>query len=163
MHDASRAARQALYNTTRWRKLRLRHLADHPLCVYCQRRGVTAVATVVDHVQPHRGDHARFYDAANLQSLCASCHNHDKSREEHGRAARVAFDATGAPRDPRHSHARSPGITSSHRVSRAREGAAVFIGGNPSDIDMGLVCAPPPVFGERLPGVVARAARETVR
>jgi 5-methylcytosine-specific restriction endonuclease McrA len=40
------------------------------------------LATVVDHVEPHRGDQERFWDERNWQALCASCHSSDKQREE---------------------------------------------------------------------------------
>lgn len=66
----------------KWRKARERHLADHPLCVYCQRLGLVTAANVVDHVVPHRGDMALFWDQANWQSLCTPCHSSVKQREE---------------------------------------------------------------------------------
>lgn len=56
-----------------WQKLRLIHLAEHPLCVHCQRDGRITVATQVHHIQPLSagGTNAR----ENLQSLCDSCHS----------------------------------------------------------------------------------------
>ncbi|QDD91927.1 HNH endonuclease [Pseudomonas oryzihabitans] len=66
----------------KWQKARERHLAGHPLCVYCQRQGLVTAATVVDHVVPHRGDMALFWDSSNWQSLCASCHSSVKQAEE---------------------------------------------------------------------------------
>lgn len=35
----------------------------------------------VDHVQPHEGRLERFWDRANLQALCPSCHSAKTSRE----------------------------------------------------------------------------------
>lgn len=67
---------------SRWRKARVLFLLRHPLCVYCQAKGVTTPATVVDHITPHRGDMELFWDEHNWQSLCAHCHNSDKQREE---------------------------------------------------------------------------------
>lgn len=64
----------------RWQQRRTAQLRDHPLCAYCARKGVIAVATVADHITPHRGDPALF--GGPLQSLCATCHSSDKAREE---------------------------------------------------------------------------------
>ena len=40
-----------------------------------QRRGLIVPATVVDHVRPHKGNPAVFWDSTNLQSLCVQCHD----------------------------------------------------------------------------------------
>ncbi|WP_436096656.1 HNH endonuclease [Bosea sp. LjRoot237] len=53
-------------------------------------------ADTVDHVKPHKGDEALFWDQDNLQSLCAACHNRHKQREERG-TARPAFGVDGYP------------------------------------------------------------------
>lgn len=66
----------------RWQKARAAFLRDHPLCCMCQAEGVVAVATVVDHKTPHRGDQKLFWDRTNWQSLCAKHHSSDKQREE---------------------------------------------------------------------------------
>ena len=54
----------------RWQMARKQFLASHPLCVECQRAGKLTPATVVDHIQPHRGDQALFWDENNWQPLC---------------------------------------------------------------------------------------------
>ena len=59
---------------TRWRKARSLFLAEHPLCEMCLLSGTTTPATVVDHIQPHRGDQGLFWNEANWQSLCDTCH-----------------------------------------------------------------------------------------
>lgn len=60
----------------RWQKERLAFLNDHPLCVECERRGLVTVATVVDHVIPHRGNQRLFWDSdGNWQALCDVHHN----------------------------------------------------------------------------------------
>ena len=66
----------------RWQKVRAAFLAANPLCVMCEREGRITVATVVDHVIPHRGDERLMWDEANLQTLCASHHSRDKQRDE---------------------------------------------------------------------------------
>jgi 5-methylcytosine-specific restriction protein A len=65
-----------------WQKARERHLASHPLCVYCEREGRVAAATVVDHKTPHRGDMALFWDERNWQSLCVHHHSSDAQKKD---------------------------------------------------------------------------------
>jgi 5-methylcytosine-specific restriction protein A len=38
-------------------------------------------ATVVDHVVPHRGDAALFWDEVNWAALCKRCHDAKTARE----------------------------------------------------------------------------------
>ena len=59
----------------RWRRARARFLRAHPLCADCQREGRLIPASVVDHIVPHRGDAALFWDQANWQPLCKPCHD----------------------------------------------------------------------------------------
>ena len=72
------------YKTARWQRLRDRQLHTEPLCRMCRERGITAAATVCDHVERHGGDYQRFW-AGPFQSLCASCHSGDKQVIERGR------------------------------------------------------------------------------
>ena len=59
----------------RWQKIRHNHLASNPLCVECNKMNITKLATVVDHITPHKGNMTLFYDKDNLQSLCELHHN----------------------------------------------------------------------------------------
>lgn len=59
----------------RWQRLRANYLARHPLCEECLNEGRTVMATVVDHIDPHRGDKELFYNEDNWQSLCTRHHN----------------------------------------------------------------------------------------
>ncbi len=59
----------------RWQKFRKWYLKQHPLCEECLRHGVATPATVVDHIQPFRGDVKLQYDLSNLQALCKKCHD----------------------------------------------------------------------------------------
>ena len=66
----------------KWQQARTRFLAFHPLCAECERQGRTTAATVVDHIQPHRGDMRLFWDVKNWQALCERCHNEKTARGE---------------------------------------------------------------------------------
>ncbi len=59
----------------RWRAARREFLASHPWCAECLKAGRHVPATDVDHVIPHRGDRAVFWDEKNWQPLCHSCHS----------------------------------------------------------------------------------------
>ena len=59
----------------RWRKAREAYLTEHPLCVECQKKGLTVVATVVDHVIPHRGNEELFWSETNWAAVCKACHD----------------------------------------------------------------------------------------
>ena len=87
--------------TARWQRARLVFLAEHPLCVYCEREQRVTASTVVDHIVPHEGDMALFWDADNWQALCKPCHDVTKRREE-GRGGTWGADANGMPLDPKH-------------------------------------------------------------
>jgi hypothetical protein len=64
-------------------------------------RGQASIATVADHITPHRGDPVLF--AGPLQSLCAPCHNGVKQSLEQGGDGLIrGSDARGNPLDPRH-------------------------------------------------------------
>ena len=93
--DEAKAYRR-LYKTARWLKLRQSVLDDEPLCRYCIEDEVVEEATVVDHIKPHRGDLDLFWDVTNLQSLCSTCHDGRKQREELGQTF-VRFGLDGWP------------------------------------------------------------------
>lgn len=65
-----RAPGRSFYATSRWRELRRSFLARNPVCGHCG-----APARHVDHVRPHRGAEALFFDVRNLYPLCHSCHS----------------------------------------------------------------------------------------
>lgn len=82
--DDGRGSAHSRGYDSRWRKTRIGFLAKHPLCVACEGGGHVVPATVVDHVIPHRGDRALFWDRGNWQPLCAACHNAKTAREDSG-------------------------------------------------------------------------------
>lgn len=85
----------------RWQRAREEWLRAHPLCIMHRKLGRIVKGTVVDHKVPHRGDPTLFWDQANWQTLCASCHNaHKQSQEATGRERGCSTD--GMPLDPAH-------------------------------------------------------------
>jgi 5-methylcytosine-specific restriction protein A len=81
-----------LYRKAAWTRASkaFRQRPENVLCVDCKSRGLVAESRVTDHKIPHRGDERLFWDEANWQGLCWSCHS-SKSRS----------DASGKPRRPR--------------------------------------------------------------
>jgi 5-methylcytosine-specific restriction protein A len=69
---------------SKWREARLAHLSEHPLCVRCDAEGFVTAATVVDHIQPHKGDRNLFWSRSNWQSLCETHHNRKTAMEDGG-------------------------------------------------------------------------------
>lgn len=71
--DAKRGTPAQRGYDSRWRRIRMMQLRQHPLCVECARQGLTVPATDVDHIQPLAEGGTHAFD--NLQSLCHSCHS----------------------------------------------------------------------------------------
>jgi len=68
------------YDTTRWRSIRDRVIATQPLCLHCEAKGLTVIATQVDHIIPIvDGGNPTSMD--NLQPLCATCHSRKTCKE----------------------------------------------------------------------------------
>ena len=73
---------RAWYKTARWQKLRWHVLVDAGFtCAMCG-RVADSPGMVADHVTPHRGNAAMFWDRGNLQALCKGCHDGAKQRAE---------------------------------------------------------------------------------
>lgn len=88
-----------LYKTRRWQKIRKNQLTKEPLCQgECKEKGKVTVATVCDHIEPHRGDMEKFYSGP-FQSLCEHCHNSVKQRLDNGSPG---CNANGIPVDQNH-------------------------------------------------------------
>jgi len=65
------------YCTARWFTLRAQVLLEAAYtCAVCER---VTQRLEVDHITKHQGNPALFWDRANLQALCPSCH-YDKTR-----------------------------------------------------------------------------------
>jgi len=81
--------------------MRAAFLMAHPLCVMCRKAGHVRIATVVDHIKPHKGDEVLFWDMRNWQSLCETHHNASKQREEKS-GHEIGSNVDGMPVDPSH-------------------------------------------------------------
>ncbi len=81
-----------------WQKARAAYLRRHPVCKMCEQQGHLVPASVVDHINPHKGDRTLFWDSENWQSLCKTCHDSAKQSEDRTGRARVrGCDAAGNP------------------------------------------------------------------
>lgn len=89
-----------LYNTARWRHIRDHQLSARPLCEMCEADGKLATASVCDHIEPHKGDHDKFY-AGPYQSLCKACHDGPKQKQER-RGYVIGCGPDGTPIDGGH-------------------------------------------------------------
>ena len=61
-----------LYQSKQWKDFRKNYLTGKPLCRICESKGITRMATVLDHKTPiSKG--GQVWDERNLQGLCKSC------------------------------------------------------------------------------------------
>lgn len=90
-----------LYDSVRWRKIRIQVLNEEPLCRICSKVGRVTAADTVDHIIPHKDDPVLFYDRDNLQSLCKLCHDSAKQAQDKG-GLLMGCDVNGIPIDERH-------------------------------------------------------------
>ena len=74
-----------------WRTRAKRFRESHPDCAMCgapaygspeRENGRRESLGAVDHIVPHRGDQRLFWDEANWQTLCTSCHNRKSAGEK---------------------------------------------------------------------------------
>jgi 5-methylcytosine-specific restriction endonuclease McrA len=103
--DRARAAGnnlRHLYRIKRWRDLRLEILTRAGwMCQGCAEPHLLAGkapapnSPVVDHIEPHRGNLALFWDPSNLQAVCKHYHDTEKQRAEHA-ATRAAGPGGGS-------------------------------------------------------------------
>ncbi|WP_375592350.1 HNH endonuclease [Chitiniphilus eburneus] len=87
--DLQRGTRTERGYSNRWLRAAKLFLAEYPLCAECERQGRVCAATLVDHIIPHRGDRDLFWDQANWQPLCASCHGVKTAGEDGGFGNRI--------------------------------------------------------------------------
>lgn len=84
------------YCTARWQALREQVLNEEPLCRYCTEMGHVSPSEHVDHIKPVSAHPELAFARANLQGLCASCHNSVKQREEK-QGCRIGMAVDGYP------------------------------------------------------------------
>ena len=82
--DAQRGSSTERGYSSAWQRARAYYLSAHPLCRMHEQQGRVEPATVVDHIKPHRGDKALFWDSDNWQPLCKRCHDIKTAREDGG-------------------------------------------------------------------------------
>lgn len=80
--DSYNVARRKVYQSQRWRTLRLLKLSECPLCERCSKVGDVVPAIDVHHVVSFMSTDdpvkrvALAYDYDNLMSLCKECHQY---------------------------------------------------------------------------------------
>jgi len=71
-------------NSSRYLKTRKIFLSRNPLCKRCSAENRPVLATILDHVTPHKGDVGLFWDASNWQPMCKTCHDRKTAAEDGG-------------------------------------------------------------------------------
>jgi 5-methylcytosine-specific restriction enzyme A len=91
---------KSFIQSRRWKELRRRYLALHPLCERCHAKGRATIATEVHHrIKCH--DNAELQTAwDNLEAICQPCHAPLRSDDIRGYSRDT--DADGYHTDPRH-------------------------------------------------------------
>jgi len=75
-----------LYKTARWQRLRWKVIEKaHFTCAMCGKLEGQTAKLVADHIIPHKGNEALFWDKGNLQCLCRQCHDTTKKSMERRR------------------------------------------------------------------------------
>jgi 5-methylcytosine-specific restriction protein A len=68
-----------------WRRAVAQWIAEDPdvraFCAECQAEGRMVLAEETDHIRPHRGDDALFWDRTNWRRLCRSHHSAKTAQE----------------------------------------------------------------------------------
>jgi hypothetical protein len=72
-----------IYGSQRWKDLQSRTLKARPYCSACGARGRRLY---VDHIVEIRDAPELAFDPANVQVLCASCHQHKTAEARRARA-----------------------------------------------------------------------------
>lgn len=100
VHARSDEAREyrKLYDSKAWKDLRAWQLRIYPLCRRCTKYQRRTAATIVNHVKPHKGDTALFFNPLNLESSCKPCHDGATQSFERTGIER-GCDASGTPNE----------------------------------------------------------------
>lgn len=81
-YDRDRGSARERGYSARWDREAGAYKRAFPLCVGCLAVGRYRAVRVVDHIEPHKGDDALFWDQDNWQSSCAWHHDVVKQRLE---------------------------------------------------------------------------------
>jgi len=68
-------------NSKQYRTMRLHFIRTNPMCRMCSDKGISTPSVILDHITPHNGDAALFWDTSNWQPLCVTCHG-EKRKDE---------------------------------------------------------------------------------
>ena len=79
-HARPNYALRRWYRTPRWKMLRAEVLRE--AAYQCNGCGQVVAALEVDHIVKHEGDLVQFWNRANLQALCRTCHQRKTQRGE---------------------------------------------------------------------------------
>jgi 5-methylcytosine-specific restriction enzyme A len=96
----------SLYRKAAWTKAS-KAFRDSPegcLCVDCKALGKIVRSEVTDHIVPHNGDLALFWDRSNWAGRCWSHHSEKSRADQTGNPRRIkgGCDPSGMPVDPGH-------------------------------------------------------------
>ena len=79
-HERPNYALRRQYRTPQWKALRARILRDQAYqCADCKQ---ILPRLEVDHIAKHHGNMRQFWNRANLQALCRTCHQRKTRRGE---------------------------------------------------------------------------------
>jgi 5-methylcytosine-specific restriction protein A len=84
--DQHRGSSSSRLYTAAWYRASRAYLRNNPLCRCddCVRDGRLTAADTVDHIVPHRGDLALFWDQTNWQSMARAHHSRKTARHDGG-------------------------------------------------------------------------------
>ena len=81
-HDVRRGSARDRGYDARWDAEAARERVRMPLCLGCEAVGRVTATELIDHVVPHKGDKALFWDKNNRQPACRPHHDIVKQRLE---------------------------------------------------------------------------------
>jgi len=81
-YDARRGSARERGYSAAWDKASAAFRRSHPLCLGCEAAGRLEVSAVTDHVEPHKGNQVKFWNADMWQACCAWHHDVVKQKLE---------------------------------------------------------------------------------
>ena len=114
---------------SRWRRESKMFLRGHPWCEdpYDMHPGVTKLATLVDHIIPHRDNRSLFWDRSNWQGLCDECHRWKTAQDVRAYQGGLPPISLPAPAIPVTLVCGPPGAGKSRLVATRRAAADVVV------------------------------------